>query len=41
MLECIDKKIENALNDKDIVNIMNHGKKAICKSTRPRRYLHL
>ena len=25
MLECIDKKIENALNDKDIVNIMNHA----------------
>ena len=27
MLECIDKKIENALNDKDIVNIMNHAYK--------------
>jgi flagellin-specific chaperone FliS len=31
MSECIDKKIENALNDRDINNIMNHACKNFVK----------
>ena len=31
MEECIDKKIENALTDKDITNIMNHACKRFIK----------
>ena len=31
MKECIDQKIEKALNDKDITNIMNHACKNFMK----------